>query len=217
MPSYPLRVRIIRRAKRAFSSAVDRAYDRRLNIDTLIAHDSPERALIETVARGNEGTGYLALRQIAARSRLSPDEVIFDVGCGFGRVICYLARRPVARCVGIELREDLASVARVNSERLRGRRSEIEVRTGDAMRQDYSSATAIYLYNPFDAATMKSVLAKIEVDRQGRPTRFIYVNPAAREAFDRALWLRPTGSFRVPYLGGLMEVATWVSKAQAPA
>jgi len=125
----------------------------------------------------NGPVSYGLLWRFVDRATLRPEDVFYDVGCGDGRVLCFVARQPVARCVGIELSAEFAARANRNAARLRGRRAPIEVRVGDAAQMDYEDGTVFYFGDPFGGQTMREVLRRIGlgVQRHPRPARCIFV------------------------------------------
>lgn len=77
--------------------------------------------------------------------KLPPGSVLYDPGCGDGRVLRALARRnPEARFVGIELRRIPYLLARWKA-RKEGL-ANIELRQGDLFKESFASATHIYTY-----------------------------------------------------------------------
>jgi SAM-dependent methyltransferase len=160
-------------------------------------------------ARPNTGTNYKALDIVAGKLSLTSEDVLYDLGCGFGRALCYFARQDIARCVGIELRPDVAAVAQANADRLRQRRCPIEIRVGDAAEQDYATATILFLYNPFDGETLRRVLKGVRSDRSGRPFRLAYLNPLEEQVLAETPWLDRESAFDVPYRGASMRVSLW--------
>lgn len=111
---------------------------------------------------------------------LSPgkDDVFYDIGCGKGRVVCVAATRSLRRVIGVELSEPLCSVARSNTERLRGRKAPVEIRCEDAAVSDLSDGTIYFMFNPFEEATMRDVLANMQrsLKRRQRRVTIVYYN-----------------------------------------
>jgi SAM-dependent methyltransferase len=142
-----------------------------------------------------------------------PDDVIYDIGAGKGRILCVMSRRHVRKCVGIELLDDLCQTARANAARVRGRRAPIEIRCEDAAVADISDGTIYFLFNPFGKDTMQEVLAHIErsLALHPRRVRVVYYNSVCREVFDSCGWLRRTSAFRT--FNGL-EIAFYESQLQ---
>jgi len=142
-----------------------------------------------------EPVDYLLLRRYMRPVRLTPEDVVYDVGCGMGRMLCLFARRKVKLVVGIEYDARLAEMARLNADRVRGRRSPIEVRPGDAIEADYDGATVIWMFNPFGPQTMRLVLDRLgeSLQRVPRRVQVAYVNPLHESLFAERPWLRHEG------------------------
>lgn len=135
--------------------------------------------------------------------KLGNQDVVYDIGCGKGRIISVIGRKSVKKCVGIEMLEDLCNVAKTNVERLRGRRCPIEVRCEDAAVSDMSDGTAYCLFNPFGVNTLREVLKNLENSllKNPRPIRLVYYNSSHRAVFESYKWLRLSNTFNT--LNGL--------------
>ena len=78
-------------------------------------------------------------------AELKPGEVIFDLGCGDGRLIILAAKDVGAKSTGIDLREDL--LERAKTEILRfGLQNRVNVVHGNFFEVDISSADVVTLY-----------------------------------------------------------------------
>ena len=209
-PRRSLLGRALRRIRREAGLARDRAQDALLGIQ---AHVPPYCEQPDPSLRNAryEPANYEALQIIQAKLHMRPDDVFWDIGCGMGRVVCHFARADIAKSVGIEFDPLLSAAAIANAERLRGRKAEIEIRTGDAAVQDYSGGTVFFLYNPFSAEVLEPVLRRIEEARAGGLATVCYANPVAAACVDAAPWLKAIETFTAPYLGGLMPVRIWQS------
>ncbi len=141
---------------------------------------------------GYESPDYANLRKIISFVDPKPNDVVFDLGSGMGRVLCLFARCEVEKCVGIELYPDLCELAESNARKLKGRVSPIEVRQGDAAKADYSDGTIFFLFNPFGAVTLQAVLERIFISRQStsRQIVFIYYKDLHAEVFESCSWLK---------------------------
>ncbi len=185
---------------------IEAVTDRRLGIDTsagrvLRASDPATRNAFY------EPANYDALRGILCRVPTTTDDVICDLGCGKGRVLCWFATLPVARCVGIEFDPDLADAARQNAARMRGRLARIDVLTEDATLTDFSGVTIVMLFNPFGEQVLRPVLNALSqsLRDQPRPLTLIYVNPVHRRVFDDFPKFKQADRFN--YLYGLLPTA----------
>jgi SAM-dependent methyltransferase len=163
------------------------AQDRRLGVRTRGAETTVTRPGAVYYATAD----YAATRRVLRRLDLQRDDVFVDVGAGKGRVLCCAARRRLERVVGVEYDQRLAGVARSNVARLRGRLTPVDVHTRAAEDFNYSGATALYLFNPFEADVLGLVLGKIGADLAGGPVRLAFVmeSPAQRAVFEQHAWL----------------------------
>ena len=141
-----------------------------------------------------EPLDYPFLLKCLAALDLREDDVVFEIGCGMGRVLSILARRRIRKCIGVELCENLADRARANLATLRGRRAPVEVLTADAAFVDYSEGTVFYIFNSFGPTTWQAVLERIRagVAQNPRTIRLIYVNPIHQDVLEASGWLRLT-------------------------
>jgi len=122
---------------------------------------------------------------------LNGSDTFIDVGCGKGRVVCLAARHRIKRAVGIEYSSVRAQIARRNIAQLRGRKSPAAIRCQSAEEADYSDATVLYFFNPFEASLLDTVLHKVQSDCRGRAIRvaFVMESEAQRSVFSRHDWL----------------------------
>jgi len=155
---------------------------------------------------------YDFVRAVLDHLDLGAEDIFADVGCGRGRVVCCAAQRPLRRVLGIEFDEEQAHVARENVRRLRFRRSPIEIVSAPAQEFDYRDVSAIYLFNPFGAATMRRWLDRLASTRTRRspPLRIAYALPRWDELLAERSWLEPSGRWEAGRLGsGAPETAFW--------
>lgn len=105
---------------------------------------------------------YWLLGRVVRRLVPTPDDVVFDIGCGRGRVVAVFARYPVRRVVGVELDPELARAAADNARRVRGRRAPVEIRCCDARGACYDDGTIFVMCNPFGRETLGHVLGRMQ-------------------------------------------------------
>lgn len=153
--------------------------------------DGNEVASAHTDDFGYESPDYANLRRIINFVDPKPDDVVYDLGAGMGRVVCLFARRKVKRCVGLELYPSLCEIAERNAQMLRGRVSPIEIRQGDVAQADLADGTIYFLFNPFGAATLQSVLDRVNEAGQTQPpeVEFIYYKDVHADVFENCGWL----------------------------
>lgn len=167
--------------------------DQVLNIDTV----SPPTEAVKPQTRfgdtlQGDAYSYLKLWKYSNVLKPSREDVVFDIGCGAGRILCVIARRPVRKCVGIEVSTALAERARENARRLKGRKAPIEIVVADAAEADYSGGTIYCLFNPFGTKTLEAVLERIHqsVKRSPRRIRVAYFNAAFDNVMESCGWLK---------------------------
>ena len=141
---------------------------------------------------------WLYLRPLA----LKADDVVYDVGCGAGRLLFVAALHGVTRCVGVELSKHLAELALNNASKLRFSHSLIGIRQGDASKEDYSDGTVFLFCNPFGASTLHTVLERIRESLQVNPRkiRLMYIHPEPDHLalFSKCDWLQKTDEKTFP-------------------
>lgn len=141
---------------------------------------------------------------------LKPDDVVYDIGCGAGRLLFVAALHGVKRCVGVELSKGLSELARTNASNLRLPHPPIEIRQGDASRENYADGTAFLFCNPFGAMTLHTVLEQIRASLQTNPRKiqlmYIHPEPGHLALFAKCDWLEKTaektfpGAWNIPAL-----------------
>jgi len=85
------------------------------------------------------------VKQMLTLAELKPGEIIYDLGCGDGRVVIMAAQDFGARGIGVEMREDLAKQAlgKISELGLEGR---VKIVHGDMFKIDLSQANVVTLY-----------------------------------------------------------------------
>jgi len=191
-PAAPLTRKLVRQL-REWEVALG---DRLLGISTLGlgAGALPERAGKHSDALWYQSKDYLQNWQFLRPLHLSKKDVVFDVGCGAGRLLFVAALLGCGRCVGIELSPSLCDLARTNARRSRFHRAKIEIHDTDAATADYSSGTVYCFCNPFGPETLTAVLERIHqsVAENPRSITLVYIHaPEDHHAvFTRATWLK---------------------------
>ena len=85
------------------------------------------------------------VRQMLVLSELKPDEIVYDLGCGDGRVLIMAAQEFGARAVGVELREDLVKRAHEKVFEL-GLDGRVRIMQSDLFKVDLRAADVVTLY-----------------------------------------------------------------------
>jgi protein-L-isoaspartate O-methyltransferase len=85
------------------------------------------------------------VKQMLTLAQVRPGEIIYDLGCGDGRVVIMAAQEFGALGVGVEMREDLIKQAlgKVSELGLEGR---VKIVQGDMFKVDLAQADVVTLY-----------------------------------------------------------------------
>jgi len=86
-----------------------------------------------------------AVHRMLETAGVNHDSVVYDLGCGDGRIVIAAARKYGARGVGIDIDPDLIRTARLEA-RKAGVASLVEFHSQDIFDADISDATVVYLY-----------------------------------------------------------------------
>ena len=112
---------------------------------------------------------YWLLKEVISSISPEKNDMIFDIKCGRGRRVALFSRFPVKKTVGVEIDPVLANAAKLNGVRVRGRRSPIAIMNCNALDVDYSEGTIFFLYYPFGAETLETLLGNIRRSLEKRP------------------------------------------------
>jgi protein-L-isoaspartate O-methyltransferase len=85
------------------------------------------------------------VKQMLTLAQIKPGELIYDLGCGDGRVVIMAAQEFGARGIGVEMREDLAKQALGKVSEL-GLDARVKIVQNDMFKVDLTQADVITLY-----------------------------------------------------------------------
>ncbi|MCD6369179.1 MAG: class I SAM-dependent methyltransferase [Thermoproteales archaeon] len=109
-------------------------------------------------------TPYSVARRMLELAEVKPGDVVYDLGCGDGRIIIMAAKEFGARAVGIEIRKDLVEQCLREILRL-GLQDKVKIIHGDFFEVDLSEADVVTLY----LLTSVNERLKPKLDRELRP------------------------------------------------
>jgi len=90
-------------------------------------------------------TDLQVVRAMLEAAKVGPGDVVYDLGCGDGRIVITAAQRYGARGVGVDFDLDRVKESQVNAKQA-GVESLVEFRQQDALTVDVSPATVVTLY-----------------------------------------------------------------------
>jgi precorrin-6B methylase 2 len=157
----------------------------------LFRHMPPGVAPIHVDMGGYQAPDYAVLRKTIRFLNPGPNDTVFDLGAGKGRIVCMFARQSLRRCVGIELSRALCDEAKENARRLRGRRTPVDIVWRDAAQAELGEGTIYVMFNPFGPSTLKEVLERIEqsLGLHPRAITVVYMNDRHRHLLEACPWL----------------------------
>jgi SAM-dependent methyltransferase len=85
------------------------------------------------------------VKRMLELARIAPGDVLYDLGCGDGRIVIEAAKSYGARGVGIDLDPERVAEAKANA-RYAGVEDKVEIRQGDLFEADLSPADVVTLY-----------------------------------------------------------------------
>jgi predicted RNA methylase len=78
-------------------------------------------------------------------AEIRPDDVVYDLGCGDGRIVIAAAKKYGVKAVGIEIDPKLVEQAKGNV-KTKGVEHLVTIRQGDIFEEDFSHATVVTMY-----------------------------------------------------------------------
>ncbi len=138
--------------------------------------------LSEARSESHGNSGGPGLEVVLKTLKISPQDSILDIGAGKGGSMITLAKWPFRRVDGIEISPALIKIAEHNLKRLG--RVKGTIRQSDAAEfTDMDEYRFFYMFNPFPASVMSSVLDNIKasVARVPRRITLIYKNPVCHD------------------------------------
>jgi SAM-dependent methyltransferase len=111
------------------------------------------------------GSPEHAVDKMLEVANLKPGEVIYDLGCGDGRILIAAASRYKAKGVGIEISDHLAHTAAEQVKKA-GLQGQVKIIHGDFMKTDLSDANVVTLY----LATAANDMLRPNLERYLKPS-----------------------------------------------
>jgi ubiquinone/menaquinone biosynthesis C-methylase UbiE len=78
-------------------------------------------------------------------AELEPGDVVYDLGCGDGRIVVAAARRQRVKAIGVDINPERVAESRENV-RAAGLESSVEIRQADVFALDLRDADVVFLY-----------------------------------------------------------------------
>ena len=86
-----------------------------------------------------------AVERMIEMAELEPGDVVYDLGCGDGRIVVAAARRQRVKAIGVDINPERVAESRENV-RAAGLESSVEIRQADVFALDLRDADVVFLY-----------------------------------------------------------------------
>lgn len=143
-------------------------------------------------------TDWGVIRDLYQNLPLGPEDVVYDLGSGYGRVIAYGAiLHPEARFRGVELVQERVRDSRTVLHHFGLANASIE--NINVLEADLSEGTVFYLFNPFSPGTVRATLERLREVANHHPIRIVVYSTMANWTFSQVStqpWLRHARSTR---------------------
>ena len=163
---------------------LDRLIDRYFRVQTsAVSRYTPDDILLRSLEKNdpydNVPGSYVSLLRIVRLFSPTPNDIVYDLGCGLGRALFIFSVSKVRKVVGIEFNESIYKLLEINKNTFRGPNEIIDIQNTDALKANLDQATVIYMYNPFGKTTMDELAQRIEesLTRHPRTLKIIYWHP----------------------------------------
>lgn len=124
------------------------------------------------------------------------NEKIIDLGSGKGSALIAFKELGFRTVAGVEISEKLCSITKDNLQKLKI--SDVTIFNCDIIKFDqYHNFDIFYLFNPFPAEILRSVVSGIEhsIEVKPREVTIIYMNPKHNDEIDSSNLFRRVGEF----------------------
>lgn len=185
---------VVYKTKAMLLDKQNKKFDKRYNIDTLgITQNNDDRY------NRYEGTNISLLNKLCQEGYLSRDVVLWDIGCGKGRVLFYCAILGCRKVYGTEYNPEIFAVLSRNEERFIQKTKatciiETELDKAENI-MVYDDVSVVYIFNSFrDINIYRKLFANIKrsLEKSPRVLRIIILVPTivSVTAIKENSWLR---------------------------
>lgn len=110
-------------------------------------------------------------------AKLQPDELVYDLGCGDGRVLILAAQQFNAKAIGIEIDPVRYLWCKLRI-RMLGLREQVQVISGDFFSKDFSDADIVicYLLQDTNDKIEKKLIAELSTNARIVSNKFVFSN-----------------------------------------
>jgi SAM-dependent methyltransferase len=136
-----------------------------------------------------EGTPYAYVRHFLHAINPTLSDVIYDLGCGYGKVVFYCALTTQAVAKGIEIVAERVGEAQAIKEKFSIEQAEF-IR-GNVTEQNFRDGTAFFLFNPFSDHAFWWVMEELHSIASDHTITIALWGGGLTEKFATQDWLTP--------------------------
>lgn len=133
-----------------------------------------------------QGTPYEFIRQFLKELNLTDQDVLYDLGCGYGRVLLYGAMTTPGKYRGIEIVPE--RVVAANAIKDKFNLDNVDFRQGNVLEQDYTDGSVFFLFSPFTRETLEKVGEQLKQLAKTKKIRVVSLGPST-SYFNSQPWL----------------------------
>lgn len=134
-----------------------------------------------------EGTPLAYVLSFIDEFNPSEKDIIYDLGCGYGRVVIHGALACPAKFIGIEIVEDRVKTAQSLISHMELENAEIK--PGNVSSMDISDGTIFFLFNPFKVETLEKIGSQLKKIAQNHQIKIATWGGPSNEFFKQCDWL----------------------------
>jgi hypothetical protein len=135
-----------------------------------------------------EGTPYSLIRYFLKALSVKENDVIYDLGSGYGRIVFYGSLTKPSIFKGIEIVPERVTICNIIKQQLGLYNADFI--NGNVTELDYSDGNIFFLFNPFYPETLASVGDKLEKYSNNKKIRIATWGGPSNEFFSDQNWLK---------------------------
>ena len=136
-----------------------------------------------------EGTPYSTIREFLRIIKPSKDDIVYDLGSGYGRIIFYGALTTPAFYKGVEILPE--RIASCNKIRTKLKLKNAEFISRNVLEDDFKDGSVFFLFNPFYMETLEKVGEKLKKIARTKKITIASWGGTSDEYFEEQHWLKP--------------------------
>jgi SAM-dependent methyltransferase len=154
---------------------------------------------------------YRDLYKMLRHADVGAGDVYMDLGCGLGRTVFAADHLGASRSVGVDINPEMIAACRDNLARCNGPRGTIEFIEAPAETVPQDDTTVLFMFHPFGAGTLKTVIDVLGEAHRRRPRRLriVYYNAVYDELLGASGFLTRSGHW--PATKGGYPASFWTT------